>query len=265
MPPAFPHLNAHPSPTIIRVDGAEEPVVVLHQCKHVDRKSNRMQCAQPLHIRCHKRGHLAVTCDAGHQWVWCRQCCDCGLGTRGCIMPAHWMERDSFDTGKRNHMQRHLNAPSKTGAESRPLPRTKDMYGFKKIAVCVNPPGLASPSPVYSVLCAEPRFSPILQTGSACAGIPGPAPVLQSGMVCSPSSLLRASPTLQSYSPRVPWIDRVNLLAHGVQVLEKCKHVDRKQNRNPCKCALRTRNHKRGYLTVICEAGHQYVPFPLTV
>ena len=84
------------------------PIVVLHQCKHIDRTTKRMQCPAPLHLRPHKRGYLAVACEAGHQWVWCAHCCDCGLGTRGCIMPAHWMERDSYDTGKRNHMQRHL-------------------------------------------------------------------------------------------------------------------------------------------------------------
>eukprot|EP00960_Hanusia_phi_P030921 748937-Hanusia_phi.AAC.2 len=256
---AFPPIAAHPR--VAAFDGTDDPVVVLHHCKHVDRKSKRMQCNQPLHIRSHKRGHLSVTCDAGHQWVWCRHCCDCGLGTRGCIMPAHWMERDSFDTGKRNHMQRHENPSSKRVQESRPVPRAKEssMYGFKKIAVCVNPQGFESPSPVYSVLCAEPRLSPILQTGSACVGIPGPAPVLQSGLMSSPNSLLRASSTFHPYLSRVACIDRVNLLAHGVEVLEKCKHVDRKQNRNPCTCTLKTRNHKRGYLTVICEAGHQWV------
>jgi hypothetical protein len=26
----------------------------------------------------HKRGHLAIVCEAGHQWVWCPHCC----GTR---------------------------------------------------------------------------------------------------------------------------------------------------------------------------------------
>lgn len=36
--------------------------------------------------------------------MWC-DCVDCG--TRGCTTASHWMERDSYDTGKRNHMQRH--------------------------------------------------------------------------------------------------------------------------------------------------------------
>jgi len=41
-----------------------------------------------------------VACNHNHQWVWCVHCCDCGLSTRGCIMPAHWMQRDAYDTGK---------------------------------------------------------------------------------------------------------------------------------------------------------------------
>ena len=100
-----PDLRGLKLPTETDVD---MPIVVLHQCKHIDRTTKRMQCPAPLHLRPHKRGYLAVACEAGHQWVWCAHCCDCGLGTRGCIMPAHWMERDSYDTGKRNHMQRHL-------------------------------------------------------------------------------------------------------------------------------------------------------------
>ena len=109
---------------------------LLNQCKHVDRTTSRMQCPAVLRIRAHKRGYLSVSCDAGHQWVWCAHCCDCSRslgaaacqvsaavstpacsckkrslqlqGARGCIIPAHWFERDSFDTGKHNHMQRHL-------------------------------------------------------------------------------------------------------------------------------------------------------------
>mmetsp|Transcript_8830 Transcript_8830/g.29526 ORF Transcript_8830/g.29526 Transcript_8830/m.29526 type:complete len:219 (-) Transcript_8830:876-1532(-) len=46
--------------------------------------------------------------DLSSRWVWCSYCCDCGSAPMGCKNPMHWMERDSFDTGKRNHMQRHL-------------------------------------------------------------------------------------------------------------------------------------------------------------
>jgi len=93
------------------VEASDEPIVTLLQCKHVDRTTKRMQCTAQLHLRPHTRGYLAVACECGHQWVWCQHCCDCGLGTRGCIKPAHWMERDSFDTGKRNHMQQHASQP----------------------------------------------------------------------------------------------------------------------------------------------------------
>ena len=79
---------------------------VLQACKHTDRAKNR--CPEPLRVRPHKRGHLTAECAAGHQWVWCPLCCTCGkLGTNGCHKAAHWIERDCYDTGKRNHMQRH--------------------------------------------------------------------------------------------------------------------------------------------------------------
>ena len=79
---------------------------VLQACKHTDRAKNR--CPEPLRVRPHKRGHLTAECTAGHQWVWCPLCCNCGkLGTNGCHQAAHWIERDCYDTGKRNHMQRH--------------------------------------------------------------------------------------------------------------------------------------------------------------
>ena len=85
--------------------GGTEPRV-LEACKHTDRAKNR--CPEPLRVRPHKRGHLTAECAAGHQWVWCPLCCTCGkLGTNGCHKAAHWIERDCYDTGKRNHMQRH--------------------------------------------------------------------------------------------------------------------------------------------------------------
>ena len=81
---------------------------ILQLCKHVDRKRNRMPCPCHLRTRNHKRGYLAIVCESGHQWVWCSYCCDCTRPQVGCCNPNHWMERDSFDTGRRNHMQRHL-------------------------------------------------------------------------------------------------------------------------------------------------------------
>ena len=79
---------------------------VLLACKHTDRAKNH--CPEPLRVRPHKRGHLTAECAAGHQWVWCPLCCTCDkLGTNGCHQATHWIERDCYDTGKRNHMQRH--------------------------------------------------------------------------------------------------------------------------------------------------------------
>ncbi len=83
-------------------------VEMLPKCKHVDRKQGRQQCPGAMRVRNHKRGYLTVVCDLGHQWVWCSYCCDCGSAGIGCAAAQHWMERDSFDTGRRNHMQRHL-------------------------------------------------------------------------------------------------------------------------------------------------------------
>ena len=37
--------------------------------------------------------------------VWCSYCCNCKQRYIGCSHPNHWIERDSFDTGKRNHIQ----------------------------------------------------------------------------------------------------------------------------------------------------------------
>ena len=82
---------------------------MLPNCKHVDRTVQQKQCTHALSIRKHKRGYLCVECNQGHQWVWCPHCCGCGKGVHGCSVASHWFERDSFDTGKRNHMQRHAN------------------------------------------------------------------------------------------------------------------------------------------------------------
>jgi hypothetical protein len=83
-------------------------IEILPKCKHVDRKRNREPCQGALRIRNHKRGYLAIVCERGHQWVWCSCCCDCARCGIGCGAMQHWMERDSFDTGRRNHMQRHM-------------------------------------------------------------------------------------------------------------------------------------------------------------
>ena len=102
-------MNAGPQAVGQGVSLFSQGVQILQRCKHVDRKRNRLPCPCRLRMRNHKRGYLAVVCEAGHQWVWCSYCCDCQRGGHvGCTNHNHWMERDSFDTGRRNHMQRHL-------------------------------------------------------------------------------------------------------------------------------------------------------------
>ncbi|KAJ1473945.1 hypothetical protein T484DRAFT_1834199 [Baffinella frigidus] len=70
--------------------------VLLSTCKFVS-KGTRVKCPEVPRVATHKRGYLACACSAGHQWVW----------GRGCDTAAHWFERDAFDTGRRNHMNRH--------------------------------------------------------------------------------------------------------------------------------------------------------------
>jgi hypothetical protein len=298
-------------------DTVGDPVVTLHQCKHVDRTTKRMQCNAPLHLRAHKRGYLAVACDMGHQWVWCVHCCDCSLGTRGCIMPAHWMERDSYDTGKRNHMQRHLTGdgggtPATHGV--RALQRALDGRPMVKVKVKEVPftqkkmilnPGLGVGLPPFGLPGIQP--APGLQVGvdtlaqlaalqqaslvSSLSVLPGGAgvnvclpnpPMLAasnplnislpvsgvstlnagiSGVYTVPkTTMLYLSPAATNVAARTLWTDgSLALFSQGLQILQRCKHVDRKRNRSPCPCRLRTRNHKRGYLAIVCEAGHQWV------
>ena len=272
-------------------DALGEPIVTLHQCKHVDRTTKRMQCTAQLHLRPHKRGYLAVACDCGHQWVWCSHCCDCSLGTRGCIMPAHWMERDSFDTGKRNHMQRHSAQPdngSTAGTSGAGKPRTPDGRPMLKVKELPAPikkimlapgigmqpflggtqavPGMESlPQLLVSAaggsavggLTAMPNGAPIVQV----ANVPVAVPNMNSSLYVTPkTAMLYVSPGASNSAQNTLWTDgSVALFSKGLQILQRCKHVDRKRNRMPCPCRLRTRNHKRGYLAIVCEAGHQWV------
>ncbi|KAJ1495099.1 hypothetical protein T484DRAFT_3629141 [Baffinella frigidus] len=88
--------------------------VLLPVCKFVS-KNTCVECADVPRVATHKRGYLACACAQGHQWVWCAKCCACprpalivaGAEVRGCNNGAHWFERDAFDTGRRNHMNRH--------------------------------------------------------------------------------------------------------------------------------------------------------------
>ena len=87
---------------------------ILQCCKFTS-KQTQQACKGHLTVVTHKRGHLAVSCSARHQWVWCALCCNCYSGKgaspngrqRGCTVPTHWYERDAFDTGARNHMNVH--------------------------------------------------------------------------------------------------------------------------------------------------------------
>jgi hypothetical protein len=84
--------------------------VLLSTCKFVSKRTC-VECPDVPRSATHKRGYLACACSQGHQWVWCAKCCACprpaGAKGRGCNNAAHWFERDAFDTGRRNHMNRH--------------------------------------------------------------------------------------------------------------------------------------------------------------
>ena len=182
-------------------DNRADHVVILHQCKHVDRTVKRTQCSAQLHLRPHKRGYLSVSCDAGHQWVWCAHCCDCGLGTRGCIMPAHWMERDSFDTGKRNHMQRHLGGDSNASPGTiNPVvlsrPRVQDVQPLLKAN------GLASPLKQFLLSPGIASHQYLLASTTPLPGAAAPAHVIaatnlinQNAPVTSVAAIPTARPT----------------------------------------------------------------------
>jgi hypothetical protein len=85
--------------------------VLLSTCKFVSKRTC-VKCPDVPRPATHKRGYLACACSQGHQWIWCAKCCACprpaGAQGRGCNNAAHWFERDAFDTGQRNHMNRHL-------------------------------------------------------------------------------------------------------------------------------------------------------------
>jgi len=69
-----------------------DTVIILQGCKFHSKHTHE-DCSAPLSIVVHKRNHLAVSCAARHQWVWCDQCCDCNgpeRRQRGCSTPSHW-------------------------------------------------------------------------------------------------------------------------------------------------------------------------------
>lgn len=70
----------------------DDKTMILQACKFHSKHTNQ-DCQAPLSIVVHKRNHLAVSCAARHQWVWCNHCCTCqgpDRRERGCTTPTHW-------------------------------------------------------------------------------------------------------------------------------------------------------------------------------
>lgn len=110
------HVSSLPCcPRNVRPSHFPVKTTILPCCKFTSKQS-KQGCKGGLSVVTHKRGHLAVSCSARHQWVWCALCCNCNSKgdkrQRGCQVPSHWFERDAFDTGARNHMNVH-----KTGSK----------------------------------------------------------------------------------------------------------------------------------------------------
>lgn len=108
------HVSSLPCcPRNVRPSHFPVRTTILPCCKFTSKQS-KQGCKGELSVVTHKRGHLAVSCSARHQWVWCALCCNCiskcatpDKRQRGCQVPSHWFERDAFDTGARNHMNVH--------------------------------------------------------------------------------------------------------------------------------------------------------------
>mmetsp|Transcript_4787 Transcript_4787/g.17430 ORF Transcript_4787/g.17430 Transcript_4787/m.17430 type:complete len:380 (-) Transcript_4787:118-1257(-) len=214
--------------------------ILLPHCKHVERTGARRACKLEVVARPHKRGYITVACKAGHQWVWCQRCCDCNLEYKGCTQPQHWLERDSFDTGKRNHMQCHSTncstPPKVLGKRQRSSP------------TCVataesSAPRLLPISALLSNACNDGNKIPTLVT-----------PDLQFDKHLQPSCALPPS----TYPIMQPLQDATVDSKKNVCMLGHCKYVDRKQSKF-CMCSLTLRSHPRGLTMISCSAGHQYV------
>jgi len=115
---------------------------LLPVCKNVERSGERKACLLPLREKGHKRGYISVACSGGHQWVWCSSCCDCAKDGEGCTFSQHWFERDSFDTGKRNHMQRHNREGTFAGPASAAVAKSPHSKRQR------DPPSGESPAPM---------------------------------------------------------------------------------------------------------------------
>ncbi len=140
----------------------------IKQCKFVDRRTGeRRSCSCAVSRKKHRRGYASVSCTVGHTWVWCKHCCDCLNDTnqQGCLNPQHWFERDSYDTGSRNHIQRHSSAlqaaeqskkrrvedPPKTIEESRP-PKYRALDHEMLVNLSSSRQILPSVNPFFQVL-----------------------------------------------------------------------------------------------------------------
>ena len=189
-----------------RAVGRSDEVVTLQQCKHLDRATHTLQCHEALTVRAHKRGYLMVVCGHNHQWVWCAHCCDCGLSTRGCIMPAHWMQRDAYDTGKRNHMQQHNETANKRFKIKEQQRRTN-----LKANNLVADKGFAYFSAVGTVTVSPSTGTPVSAAASGERYLG--APVLAAGKRM-PSSVMRASPPRDASVQMLLHADSAEL-AHG--------------------------------------------------
>jgi hypothetical protein len=174
--------------------------------QHLDRATHTLQCHEALTVRAHKRGYLMVVCGHNHQWVWCAHCCDCGLSTRGCIMPAHWMQRDAYDTGKRNHMQQHNETANKRFKIKEQQRRT-NLTANNLVA----DKGFAYFSAVGTVTVSPSTGTPVSAAASGERYLG--APVLAAGKRM-PSSVMRASPPRDASVQMLLHADSAEL-AHG--------------------------------------------------
>jgi len=227
-----------------------QPTILLPVCKHVERGGARKACRLPLTERSHKRGHVAVACKEGHQWVWCEFCCNCPTNRgenrmKGCILPSHWMERDSFDTGKRNHMQCHRTSQGLTSPSSASSDLSRVMLQDGGLLVKRRRhSGEMEPQESYLSTVLRPPAKIACLLPALEGPLPFPEPVKPLAEKQTPPSGIESGPL----GTTVP-----------LALLNECKHVDRKKSRRPCPFPLHLRSHKRGHLAVACEAGHQWV------
>jgi hypothetical protein len=237
--------------------------------QHLDKKTHTHQCHETLHIRPHKRGYLMVVCCRNHQWVWCERCCDCGLGSTGCMMPAHWMQRDAFDTGKRNHMQQHdegANKRFKIREQQRKRTLSANTLVAEKGFACFSAidasQSVKSMADVPPLPPADKPTSELAFENSASELAPGdqgrakpsileslhevmsPLPLVDAhsnaaaGYVAEleqdVSSVADVSLQHPSRAPARAKVAGSDAHPRAVRILEQCKHVDRKHNHEKC-------------------------------